>query len=89
MLVLYFKHATIKVYLNLSHVGLVAHCTIEAMAWIPGLSRHKTSKLLADTYFNDSAKQVSADVAPLNIKSRNLFQSVDACRPLFCFGRLL
>ena len=34
MLVLYFKHATIKVYLNLSHVGLVAHCTIEAMAWI-------------------------------------------------------
>ena len=41
MLVLYFKLATIKLYLPLSHVtvGLVTHRmrTIEAMTWIPGL----------------------------------------------------
>ena len=35
-LVLYFKHATIKLYLTLSHVGLVTHRIIEVMAWIPG-----------------------------------------------------
>ena len=28
-----FKHATIKLYLTLSHVGLVAHRTIEAMRY--------------------------------------------------------
>ena len=81
MLVLYFKLATIKLYLTLSHVnaGLVTHRmrTIEAMTWIPGLSRYKTLKLLAETYFNVSSKQVSADVAPSNIKSRNLFQNVE------------
>ena len=81
MLVLYFKLATIKLYLTLSHVnaGLVTHRmrTIEAMTWIPGLSRYKTLKLLAETYFNVSSKQVSADVAPSNIKSRNLFHNVE------------
>ena len=76
-LVLYFKHATIKLYLTLSHVGLVAHRTIEAMTWIPGLSRCNTFKLLAEIYFNGSAKQVSADVEPSNIKSRNLFENVE------------
>ena len=77
MLVLYFKHATIKLYLSLSHVGLVPHRTIEAMTWIPGLSRYKTFKLLAETYFNGSATQASADVAQSNIKSRNLFENVE------------
>ena len=81
MLVLYFKLATIKLYLTLSHVnvGLVTHRmrTIEAMTWIPGLSRYKTLKSLAETYFNVSLKQVSADVAPSNIKSRNLFHNVE------------
>ena len=71
MLVLYFKHATIKLYLTLSHVGLVNHRTIEAMTWIPGLSCHKTLKLLAETFFNASARQVSAGFAPSNSKSRN------------------
>ena len=61
----------------LSHVGLVTHRTIEAMTWIPGLSRYKTFKLLAETYFNGSATQASADVAPSNIKSRNLFENVE------------
>ena len=84
-LVLYFKHATIKEYLTLSHFGLVAHRILKVMTWIPGSSRHKTFKLLAETYFNGFTKQVSADVAPSNIKSRNLFQSVYACRPPFCF----
>ena len=77
MLVLYFKHATIKLYLTLSHVGLVTHRTIEAMICIPGLSCHKTFKLLAETYFNGSATQASADVAPSNIKSRNLIENVE------------
>ena len=75
-LVLYFKHATIKLYRNLSHVGFVGHRTIEAMAWIPGLSHHKTFKLLAETtYFNGSSKQVSGAVAPSNTKSQNLFEN--------------
>ena len=60
-LVLHFKHATIKLYLTLSHVGLVAHRTLEVMTWIPGLSCHKTCKLLAETCFNGSAKQASAE----------------------------
>ena len=79
MLVLYFKHATIKLYLTLSHVnvGLVTHPTIEAMTWVPGLSRNKPPKLLAETYFNVSSKQVSPDVAPSNIKSRILIQNVE------------
>ena len=74
---LYFKHATIKLYLTHWHVGLVAHRTIEAMTWMPGLSRHITFKPLAETYFNGFAKQVSADVALSNIKSRNLFENVE------------
>ena len=78
-LVLYFKHATIKLYRNLSHVGFVGHRTIEAMAWIPGLSHHKTFKLLAETtYFNGSSKLVSGTVAPSNTKSRNLFENKTA-----------
>ena len=77
MLVLCFKHATIKLYLTLSHVGLVTHRTIKAMTWLPGLSRYKTFKLLAETYFNGSAQKASADVAPSNIKSRNLFENVE------------
>ena len=76
-LVLHFKHATIKLYRTLSHVGLVAHRTIEAKTWIQGISRHITFKLLPETYFNGSAKQVSADVASSNIKSRNLFENID------------
>ena len=67
-LVLYFKHGTIKLYLTVSHVGLVTHRTKEAMTWILGLSRYKTFKLLAETYLNGSAKQVSADVAPKKSK---------------------
>ena len=77
MLFFYFKHATIKLYLTLSHVGLVTHRTIEAMIWIPGLSCHKTFKILAETYFNGSAKQASADVVLSNIKSRNLLENVE------------
>ena len=77
MLVLYFKHTTIKLYLTLSHVGLVTHRTIETMTWIPGLSRCNTFKLLAETYFNGSAQQASADVALSTIKSRNLFENVE------------
>lgn len=64
-------------YLTLSHVGLVPHRTIEAMTWIPGLSRCNTFKLLAETYFNGPAKKASADVAPSNIKSPNLFKNVE------------
>ena len=44
---------------------------------IPGLSRCNTFKLLAETYFNGSATQASADVAPSNIKSRNLYENVE------------
>ena len=73
MLVLYFR--TIKLYLTLSHVGLVTH--VEAMTWISCLSRCNTFKILAETYFNGSVKQASADVAPSNIKSRNLFENVE------------
>ena len=71
MLVLYFKHATIKLYLSLLHVGW------SPIARITGLSRYKMFKLLAETYFNGSVTQASADVAPLNIKSRNLFENVE------------
>ena len=34
-------------------------------------------KLLAETYFNGPAKKASADVAPSNIKSPNLFKNVE------------
>ena len=66
-----------KLYLTLSHVGLVAHRTIKAMTWLSGLSRDKAFKLLTETYFNGSAKQVSADIASSNTKSRNLFENVE------------
>ena len=35
------------------------------------------TRFLAETYFNGSAKQVSADVASSNIKSRNLSDNVE------------
>ena len=47
------------------------------MTWIPGLSRYYAFKLLAETYFYDPTKQLSAGVPPCNIKSPNLFANVE------------
>ena len=65
-------------------------CTIyEAMTSIPGLSRRNTFKVLAETYFNGSATQASADVAPSNIKSRNLYENVETSLKMLLSSAIL
>ena len=56
---------------------------------IPGLSRCNTFKLLAETYFNGSVTQASADVAPSNIKSRNLYENVETVLKMLLSSAIL